>query len=148
MRCETCGTDNPSGAINCQNCGQGLVSAGTTINFPLRKDESGGAGVVATPAGSGAHLMVVKGSHGEQEILLRGDVTVIGRDPESSIFLNDVTVSRKHAEILLSKNRYTLRDSGSLNGTYLNGERVDEAELKSGDELWIGKYKMIFVVGE
>ena len=58
-----------------------------------------------------------------------------------------MTVSRRHAQIQLDKNRYTLRDSGSLNGTYLNGERVDEAELKSGDELWIGKFKMIFAVG-
>jgi len=148
MLCETCGTDNPSGSIQCQSCGRALVSAGTTVNFPLRQNESGSAGSPTAPAQSGAHLMVVKGSHSEQEIQLVGTETVMGRDPESSIFLNDVTVSRKHAEISMLKDRFTIKDLGSLNGTYLNGERVDEAELKSGDELWIGKYKMIFVIGE
>ena len=147
MRCDACNTDNPSGSTNCQSCGKSLVSAETTINFPLRKDESSGKAPVASFKGSGAHLIVVKGSHTEQEILLQDGVTVVGRDPDSSIFLNDVTVSRRHAQIQLDKNRYTLRDSGSLNGTYLNGERVDEAELKSGDEFWIGKFKMIFAVG-
>ncbi len=148
MLCETCGTENPSGSIKCQNCGQSLASTGVTINFPLRQNEAQSGGTAAAPGRSGAHLMVVKGSHSEQEIQLVGTETIIGRDPESTIFLNDVTVSRKHAEISLIKERFTLKDSGSLNGTYLNGERVDEAELKSGDELWIGKYKMIFVIGE
>jgi len=79
--------------------------------------------------------------------VLDGERTVAGRHPESDIFLDDVTVSRRHAEILRSGNDYTVRDVGSLNGTYLNRERVEDAPLRDGDELQIGSFKLVFVHG-
>jgi pSer/pThr/pTyr-binding forkhead associated (FHA) protein len=76
------------------------------------------------------------------------DVTTAGRDPRSDIFLDDVTVSRKHAEFRREEGRFFVRDVGSLNGTYVNGRRVEETELANDDALQIGKFKLTFYVGE
>lgn len=73
------------------------------------------------------------------------DVTKVGRHPESDIFLDDVTVSRRHAEFIVEDEACRVVDAGSLNGTYVNKERIDEATLSTGDEVQIGKYKLIFV---
>ena len=74
-------------------------------------------------------------------------VTTAGRHPESDIFLDDVTVSRRHVEIAVAGDGFVVRDVGSLNGTYLNRERIDEAPLVNGDELQIGKFKLVFLLG-
>jgi pSer/pThr/pTyr-binding forkhead associated (FHA) protein len=79
--------------------------------------------------------------------LLEPEVTQIGRATTNEIFLDDVTVSRKHAQVLKREKRYFLQDLGSLNGTYLNGELVSEKPLNDGDELQIGKYRMHFFQG-
>ncbi|HVM39853.1 MAG TPA: FHA domain-containing protein, partial [Acidimicrobiia bacterium] len=71
-------------------------------------------------------------------------LTRLGRHPEADILLDDVTVSRKHAEVVRSGDDYTVRDVGSLNGTYLNRNRVDEAPLRHGDEIQIGKFRLVF----
>ena len=71
--------------------------------------------------------------------------TTIGRHPDSDIFLDDVTVSRRHAEIERSGSIFTVNDVGSLNGTYLNRERIEHGELHSGDELQIGKFRLVFL---
>lgn len=73
-------------------------------------------------------------------------VTTIGRHPESDIFLNDVTVSRRHAEILYTDGEFHLKDVGSLNGTYVDRERVDDATLAPGTEIQIGKFRFLFLV--
>ena len=73
------------------------------------------------------------------------DVTRAGRHPESDIFLDDITVSRRHAEFMKSHGGYTVRDVGSLNGTYVNRERIEEAVLSSGDEVQIGKFKLVYL---
>jgi pSer/pThr/pTyr-binding forkhead associated (FHA) protein len=70
-----------------------------------------------------------------------------GRHPDSDIFLDDVTVSRRHAEVVQTGDGYLVRDVGSLNGTYLNRERIDEAPIHNGDELQIGRFKLVFVSG-
>jgi pSer/pThr/pTyr-binding forkhead associated (FHA) protein len=70
-----------------------------------------------------------------------------GRHPESDIFLDDITVSRRHAEIRRGPSAFTVHDVGSLNGTYLNRERVEDGELVAGDELQIGKFKLVFFAG-
>jgi pSer/pThr/pTyr-binding forkhead associated (FHA) protein len=75
------------------------------------------------------------------------DATRIGRHPDSDIFLDDITVSRRHAEIRRNGGSFALHDVGSLNGTYVNRERVEEAELRSGDEIQIGKFKLVFLTG-
>jgi pSer/pThr/pTyr-binding forkhead associated (FHA) protein len=75
------------------------------------------------------------------------DVTHIGRHPDSDIFLDDITVSRRHAELRRGAEGFALHDVGSLNGTYVNRERVEQADLHSGDEIQIGKFKLVFLTG-
>jgi len=91
--------------------------------------------------------VVKRGPNAGSKFALEHDVTRAGRHPDSDIFLDDVTVSRRHAEIVRKPEGYTLRDVGSLNGTYLNRERIDEAALGHGDELQIGKFKLVFFSG-
>jgi pSer/pThr/pTyr-binding forkhead associated (FHA) protein len=78
---------------------------------------------------------------------LGGVLTRLGRHPESEISLDDITVSRRHAEITRVGTQYVVRDVGSLNGTYVNQERIDEATLRHGDELQVGKFRLVFFDG-
>ncbi|MFP5335537.1 MAG: FHA domain-containing protein [Actinomycetes bacterium] len=112
-----------------------------TVEAGLTTDEQ--RAVEALPTGS-ALLVVAKGPNAGARFLLDADRTTAGRHPDSDIFLDDVTVSRKHAEFLREGDRFRLRDVGSLNGTYVNRERVDDAVLAAGDEVQIGKYRMTF----
>jgi pSer/pThr/pTyr-binding forkhead associated (FHA) protein len=98
------------------------------------------------PEGVGM-LVVRKGPNAGSKYLLDAEVTRAGRHPDSDIFLDDITVSRRHAEITRQADRYMLRDVGSLNGTYVNRDRVEEATLSNGDELQIGKFKLVFFSG-
>ena len=95
-----------------------------------------------------ALLLVKRGANAGSTFLLEKDLTTAGRLPESDIFLDDVTVSRKHAEVRREGDRFFIRDAGSLNGTYVNMQRVDDVELANGDEIQIGKFKLAFYVGE
>jgi pSer/pThr/pTyr-binding forkhead associated (FHA) protein len=91
--------------------------------------------------------VVTRGPNVGARYLLGQNVVQAGRHPESDIFLDDITVSRRHVEISpLDDGRYTLRDVGSLNGTYVNRERIDEATLAPGDEVQIGKFKLVYLV--
>ncbi len=99
--------------------------------------------VQALPPGS-ALLIVQRGSNSGARFLLDTDVTNAGRSPKSDIFLDDVTVSRKHCQFISNGRYHVVRDSGSLNGTYVNRERVDEVELRAGDEVQIGKYRLTY----
>jgi pSer/pThr/pTyr-binding forkhead associated (FHA) protein len=92
-------------------------------------------------------LVVKRGPNAGSRFLLDTDLTRVGRHPESEIFLDDITVSRRHAEFVRRDSGYLLRDVGSLNGTYLNRERVEEGALTSGDEVQIGKFKLVFLTG-
>ena len=91
-----------------------------------------------------ALLVMRRGQSGGSRFLLDDDKTVAGRSEKSDIFLDDVTVSRKHAEFVRELDDFRVRDIGSLNGTYVNRERIDSALLKAGDEVQIGKYRMLF----
>ena len=101
------------------------------------------AGVDALPAGS-ALLVVKRGPNAGSRFLLDRDTTSAGRHPDSDIFLDDVTVSRKHAEFVRREGQFVVRDVGSLNGTYVRRDRIEEAVLRDGDEVQIGKYRMVF----
>jgi len=95
---------------------------------------------------SGAGLLVVKrGPNAGARYALDVDVTRAGRHPESDIFLDDITVSRRHAEFVRHGSGYSVRDVGSLNGTYVNRERIEESMLSSGDEVQIGKFKLVYL---
>jgi pSer/pThr/pTyr-binding forkhead associated (FHA) protein len=100
--------------------------------------------IEALPAGS-ALLVVQRGPNSGARFLLDGDKTTAGRRPDSDIFLDDVTVSRKHAEFVRKPGGvFVVRDVGSLNGTYVQRDRIDEVVLRDGDEVQIGKYRMVF----
>ena len=95
-----------------------------------------------------ALLVVRRGPNAGARFLLDHDVTTSGRHPDSDIFLDDVTVSRRHAEFRVSTvdgvATFTVADVGSLNGTYVNRSRIDEVQLHGGDEVQIGKYRLVF----
>jgi pSer/pThr/pTyr-binding forkhead associated (FHA) protein len=101
----------------------------------------------ALPPGS-AVLLVMRGPNAGSRFLLDGDLTTAGRHPDSDIFLDDVTVSRRHAEFFRHGSRFAVRDVGSLNGTYVNRERIEEAELTGGDEVQIGKFRLLFLTSQ
>lgn len=98
------------------------------------------------PAGS-ALLVVKRGPNAGSRFLLDQATTSAGRHPDSDIFLDDVTVSRRHAEFRLENNEFSVVDVGSLNGTYVNREPVDSAVLANGDEVQIGKFRLVFLTG-
>jgi pSer/pThr/pTyr-binding forkhead associated (FHA) protein len=125
----------------------------TTITFtPLEAagevaDEELSVTIDDLPETSGI-LVVKRGPNAGSRFLLDSDVTRAGRHPDSEIFLDDITVSRRHVEVLRDAGgSYRVKDVGSLNGTYLNRERIDESPLAAGDELQIGKYKLVFFSG-
>jgi pSer/pThr/pTyr-binding forkhead associated (FHA) protein len=104
------------------------------------------AGIDALPAGS-ALLVVRRGPNAGSRFLLDRSTTSAGRHPESDIFLDDVTVSRRHAEFRREGGEFVVVDVGSLNGTYVNREPVDTAVLANGDEVQIGKFRLVFLTG-
>jgi pSer/pThr/pTyr-binding forkhead associated (FHA) protein len=101
------------------------------------------AAIAALPSGSGI-LVVRRGPNEGARFLLDSDVTTVGRHPNADIFLDDVTVSRRHAEFVRTGTKFSLTDLGSLNGSYYNGVRVDAAVLENGGEVQIGKFRMTF----
>ncbi|WP_310963422.1 FHA domain-containing protein [Nocardioides terrisoli] len=155
-QCSQCGSQNPETAKFCSQCGNRLGEANAaettaTIQFgsPARADgeelttlnDSDAAAVEALPAGS-ALLVVLRGPGAGGRYLLDTDVVTTGRHPDSDIFLDDITVSRRHVEFRRDESGYTVHDVGSLNGTYLNRDRIDDARLTNGDEVRIGKFRL------
>jgi len=98
------------------------------------------------PAGVGM-LVVTRGPNSGSRYALDDPLITAGRHPDSAIFLDDITVSRRHAEVRRTDDGYEVADVGSLNGTYLNRERVERATLTDGDELQIGTFKLLFLAG-
>jgi pSer/pThr/pTyr-binding forkhead associated (FHA) protein len=95
---------------------------------------------------AGTAILVVRSGEEEGDyFVLSSAVTTIGRHVESTIVLDDITVSRRHSEIHKTEGRYLVKDAGSLNGTYVNQERVDVTELRQGDELQVGKFHLVFL---
>ncbi|MHB8329707.1 MAG: FHA domain-containing protein [Acidimicrobiales bacterium] len=151
--CNNCGHRNPAGANFCSSCGAVVTptnSDTTVILHPV--DAQGEAGdeelsVTLPDRPSGMGLLVVKrGPNAGARFVLESEVTRAGRHPESDIFLDDITVSRRHAEFAHSSSGgNAVRDVGSLNGTYVNRERIEEAVLSSGDEVQIGKFKLVYL---
>jgi len=156
--CTQCGQQNPDDAHFCARCGAGLTPLGggasdstTTFALPLDGPAEETHETVVTTADSlpvGSALLVVKrGPNAGSRFLLDADVTTVGRHPDSDIFLDDVTVSRRHADVVREGSGFVVRDQGSLNGTYVNRARVDQATLAGGDEVQIGKYRLVFLAG-
>ncbi|HEX4190825.1 MAG TPA: FHA domain-containing protein [Marmoricola sp.] len=158
--CSRCGSQNVDGARFCSHCGHALESAAVpaettaTITFgstPVRPDpedssglnEADAAAADALPRGN-ALLIVQRGPGAGSRYLLDTDLVSAGRHPESDIFLDDITVSRRHVEFRREGSTFRVSDVGSLNGTYVNRDRIDDALLQNGDEVRIGKFRLVF----
>jgi hypothetical protein len=155
MYCRNCGHKNPEGSNFCSSCGAALAQdsggSDTTITFApaeLESDLEEEVHIAPEELEGGRGVLVVRrGPNAGSKFFLDTDVTSVGRHPDSNIFLDDITVSRRHAEIRRRGIDFALHDVGSLNGTYVNRERVEEAGLRSGDEIQIGKFKLVFLTG-
>ncbi|MCW2621740.1 MAG: domain containing protein [Frankiales bacterium] len=169
--CTQCGHQNPDDSRFCAQCGAALpapqpsgTGGDTTSTISLSALEGALARSEAADQASGAPrdhaaaapeeppagtalLVVKRGPNAGSRFLLDADVTTAGRHPESDIFLDDVTVSRRHAEFVRQGDTFLVRDVGSLNGTYLDRERIESVSLTGGDEVQIGKYRLVFHVG-
>jgi pSer/pThr/pTyr-binding forkhead associated (FHA) protein len=152
--CNQCGHRNPAGSNFCSSCGAALEpNEDHTVTFqaveapgePAAEDALT-VSIGELPEGLGM-LVVKRGPNAGSKYVLEGDVTTAGRHPDSDIFLDDITVSRRHAEFIHDGGGYRVRDVGSLNGTYVNRERTDDAVLAHGDEVQIGKFKLVFFSG-
>ena len=154
MYCNNCGAHNPEGSNFCSSCGRPLIDregSDTTITFAVADNEADLEEEVHISAedleGGRGVLVVKRGPNAGSKFFLDGEATTIGRHPDSDIFLDDITVSRRHAEVRRSEDGFHLHDIGSLNGTYVNRERVEDTPLRSGDEIQIGKFKLVFLTG-
>ena len=154
MFCTNCGHRNPEGSNFCASCGSPLGdNTDSTITFmPAELETELDEEIHISPEeleGGRGVLIVKRGPNAGSKFFLDSDATQIGRHPDSDIFLDDITVSRRHAEIRKPSDApaFSLQDVGSLNGTYVNRERVEETGLRSGDEIQIGKFKLVFLTG-
>ncbi len=151
MVCEVCGFENPVDARFCMHCGarvEQVVEHETTQLIATGELDAAREELEAAfgelPSDQ-AVLIVRRGPNAGTKYVLTEDRVRVGRHPDSEFFLDDVTVSRRHAELSRVGGGYVVKDAGSLNGTYVNDERVESAELSAGDELRIGKYVIAFV---
>ena len=144
--CPQCSHRNPAAANFCTSCGAALLVAGDDLTVTLHDPRnSGEPEVVVRLDADTAVLVVNRGPETGQSFLLEKVLTTTGRATDADIFLDDVTVSRRHANIHRDGDVFVIRDAGSLNGTYVNGERVAEAKLHSGDEIQVGKFHLVFL---
>ena len=150
--CPQCGHQNPLNANFCSSCGADLErgpdhNTTATVIVPIESQvEEVRVELDDLPPGVGM-LVVTRGPNSGSRFALDEPLVTAGRHPDSVIFLDDITVSRRHAEVRKSDAGYRVADVGSLNGTYLNRQRVEEAELHDGDELQIGTFKLLFLAG-
>lgn len=153
IHCPECGFANAQGANYCQRCGAFLAEADppsdpSTASFQVGETDDTDAVDLDELRSRGPALVIRSGGGRAGETFpLEQDRLTVGRSPDSDIFLDDVTVSRDHAIIVQRGHDYHLDDCGSLNGTYVNRQRVDSRLLRHGDELQIGKYKLAFLNG-
>ncbi|MHB1592728.1 MAG: FHA domain-containing protein [Streptosporangiaceae bacterium] len=161
--CTRCGEPNPESSRFCSQCGMALprpgerpgasettsmiFTGGESAEIEGTDEHAADAAVAATLPASTAILIVRRGPNAGSRFLLDAEVTEVGRRPGSDIFLDDVTVSRRHAEFYRHGATFAVRDVGSLNGTYVNRQRIEEVTLGSGDEVQIGKFRLVFLQG-
>ena len=153
MLCARCGHQNPEDARFCSSCGAPLGATDNeettlTLSAVEAATEEDELERYLDGLAPGVGLLVVRhGPNAGSSYRLEEKVTAIGRHPDSDVFLDDITVSRRHVVVERDDEGYTLRDVGSLNGTYVNRKRVDEARLRYGDEVQVGLFRLTFVVG-
>jgi len=144
--CPECGFQNPEASNYCARCGAYLrrdEHGETTLSLP--PEEVAADGLRVEPRGPALVVRAGGGRAGES-FETAGPRTLIGRSPDCDVFLDDVTVSRRHAEIAREGDSYVIRDLGSLNGTFVNRHRIESSVLSADDEVQIGKYRMTFLL--
>jgi hypothetical protein len=147
--CPECGFQNPEAANYCSKCGAPLhapESGEQTQTFSPEEREELLEGLGDITVKGPALVVRSGGGRSGESFTPQGERTTIGRSPDCGIFLDDVTVSRKHAELVNRDGRWVIEDGGSLNGTFVNRKRVETAELEDGDEVQIGKYRLTFLL--
>ena len=148
--CPECGFQNPEAANYCSRCGALLVKdepgSETTMSYTPEEAEEGGL-VSLEDLGAEGPALVVRSGGGRagEHFVPQGERTTIGRSPDCDIFLDDVTVSRKHAVLVHQDDAFFIEDQGSLNGTFVNRKRVESGQLEDGDEVQVGKYRLTFL---
>lgn len=147
--CPECGFQNPEAANFCARCGallhKGEPGEQTETFTPEELAEEAGA-ALGDVQGKGPALVVRSGGgRAGESFFPSGERTLIGRSPECDIFLDDVTVSRRHAELVRDGETFTITDLGSLNGTFVNRKRIESAPVEDDDEVQIGKYRLTFL---
>ena len=146
--CPECGFQNPEASNYCSRCGALLsteTGAETTMTFDV-DEESEEVDLLAALGISGPALVVRSGGGMAGQSFQPGEgKTLIGRSPDCNVFLDDVTVSRRHAELVRDGETFSIRDLGSLNGTYVNRKRIESVILENDDEVQIGKYRLTFL---
>lgn len=150
--CSNCGHRNSEGSNFCSSCGQALERRAddpSTITFTLDTQPGGEeVQVEVDDVGPGGVLVATRGPNAGSEFALEHVLTTIGRHPDSDIFLDDVTVSRRHVEVERTTAGYIVRDVGSLNGTYVNRQIIDaDTAIANGDEVQVGRFKLVYVAG-
>lgn len=151
--CNRCGHRNPPNSGFCSACGSvldlvddrtiSLAKVDPLMDAPGKLDD---VTVDLSGIDKGQAILVVRGGDEEGDhFVIKSQVTTLGRHPESDIVLDDITVSRRHSELRLVDGRYVVSDVGSLNGTYVNQQRIDSAVLAQGDELQVGKFRLVFL---
>jgi pSer/pThr/pTyr-binding forkhead associated (FHA) protein len=148
--CQECGFQNPESANYCSRCGALLVKdesgVETTQTFTPDDGEASPEDALEDLGVKGPALIVRSGGGRTGETFpTEAEQTTIGRSPDCGIFLDDVTVSRRHAVLTNRDGIFTIQDQGSLNGTFVNRKRVESGELTDGDEVQIGKYRLTFL---
>jgi len=143
--CPECGFQSPEAATYCSRCGA-LLGRDTVdeTTLSLGPEEIEAASLADNIDGPALVVRSGGGRAGESFEAI-GDLALIGRSPECDVFLDDVTVSRRHAELTRDGNVFTIRDLGSLNGTFVNRRRIESSVLEDDDEVQIGKYRMTFL---
>ncbi|CAB4875553.1 MAG: FHA domain-containing protein [Actinobacteria bacterium] len=145
--CSECGASVTEGSQYCQRCGSFIGSEPDGATGAWKVGETGELEAVSAGTDSDGSFLVVRsggGRAGESFHLEDGRQT-IGRSPQSSVFLDDITVSRDHAVLVERAGQWWIDDCGSLNGTYVNRQRIDSQVLSDGDEVQVGKYRLAFL---
>jgi pSer/pThr/pTyr-binding forkhead associated (FHA) protein len=150
LHCPECGFVNPAGANYCQKCGGFLTEEASpgsvTAQYELgQTTESDASDAHGSGAVEGPSLVIRTGGRAGDSFTLDGERFTVGRDTNSEVFLDDVTVSRNHAVIVRRGDGLYIDDLGSLNGTYVNRRRIEDHELTDGDEIQIGKFKLTYL---
>ena len=142
--CPACGAPLEADARTCPSCGAAVSE--TTESFGAVDAPESVASLVGEDI-EGPVLVVRKGPEVGERFYIDRPSLSIGRDPSSDIFLNDITVSRAHALLEMRGGEVTISDAGSLNGLYVNGSTVERATLRTGDEVQVGRFQMVFIGG-